>query len=212
MGKVWFVSGTDTDVGKTVATGWLAAKWIHQGYETITQKLIQTGSKEGSPDISLHRELMQKEFPEDQEGLTAPEVFTYPASPHMASQIDSREIDFEKILKATATLSERYERVLVEGAGGLMVPLTPKLLTIDFVAQQQWPVIFVTSGKLGSINHTLLSFEALKTRGMVLSHVIFNDWHLLPDEKIDEDTFAFLAKWLHREWPETELLRCPKLF
>lgn len=212
MGRVWFVSGTDTDVGKTVATGWLAAQWIHQGHETITQKLIQTGSEEGSPDIRLHRELMQKEFPEDQEGLTAPEVFTYPASPHMASQIDAREIDFEKILKATSTLSGRYQRVLVEGAGGLMVPLTPKLLTIDFVAQQQWPVIFVTSGKLGSINHTLLSFEALKTRGMVLSHVIFNDWHPLPDKKIDEDTFAFLAKWLHREWPETELLRCPKLF
>lgn len=212
MGKVWFVSGTDTDVGKTVATGWLAAKWIHQGHETITQKLIQTGSEEGSPDIRVHRQLMQKEFPEDYEGLTAPEVFTYPASPHMASQIDAREIDFEKILKATSILSGRYERVLVEGAGGLMVPLKPKLLTIDLVAQQHWPVIFVTSGKLGSINHTLLSFEALKTRGMVLSHVIFNDWHPLPDKKIDEDTFAFLAKWLHREWPETELLRCPKLF
>lgn len=212
MSKVWFVTGTDTDVGKTVATGWLAAQWIRQGHETITQKLIQTGSEEGSPDIRLHRKLMQKQFPEDKEGLTAPEVFTYPASPHMASRIDGREIDFEKILEATSTLLKRYERVLVEGAGGLMVPLTSTLLTIDFVARQQWPVIFVTSGKLGSINHTLLSFEALKTRGMVLSHVIFNDWHPLPDKKIDEDTYAFLAKWLHREWPTTELLRCPKLF
>ncbi len=212
MGNVWFVSGTDTDVGKTVATGWLAAQWIRNGHKTITQKFIQTGSQGGSPDIHQHRKIMQKQFLEDEEGLTAPEVFSYPSSPHMASRIDGRKINFEKILNATEILSARYERLLVEGAGGLMVPLTTTLLTIDFVAQQNWPVIFVTSGKLGSINHTLLSLEALKTRGMILSHVIFNDWHPLPDKKIDEDTFAFLAKWLHREWPTTELLRCPKLF
>ena len=92
-----------------------------------------------------------------------------------------------------------------------MEPLTETLLTIDFVAQQKWPVIFVTSGKLGSINHTLLSLEAMRSRGMKLSHLIFNDWHPLPDEKIDENTYAFFHHWLNQYWPKVQMLRCPRL-
>lgn len=211
MGNVWFVTGTDTDVGKTIATGWVARQWMEQGHRTITQKLIQTGSEHGSPDIEVHRRFMQMVFDEDKEGLTAPEVFSYPCSPHMASALQKRPINFQKILKATQVLSERYDRVIVEGAGGTMVPLTETLLTIDFVAQQKWPVIFVTSGKLGSINHTLLSLEAMRSRGMKLSHLIFNDWHPLPDEKIDENTYAFFHHWLNQYWPKTQMLRCPRL-
>jgi cobyric acid synthase len=64
---------------------------------------------------------------------------------------------------ATQELAAQYEIVLVEGAGGLMVPLTENLLTIDYIQQQAYPVILVTSGRLGSINHTLLSFAALKS-------------------------------------------------
>ena len=77
MQNVCFVTGTDTDVGKTFATGWIARQWIEQGHRTITQKLVQTGSDHGSPDIDVHRRLMQMSFPEDEEGLTAPEVFPY---------------------------------------------------------------------------------------------------------------------------------------
>lgn len=93
-----------------------------------------------------------------------PEIFSYPASPHLASQLDNRPIDFDKIKRATEELSERYDSVLLEGAGGLMVPLTTELLTIDYIVQEKYPLIFVTSGKLGSINHTLLSLEAIQTR------------------------------------------------
>lgn len=211
MQNVWFVTGTDTDVGKTFSTGWIARQWIEQGHRTITQKLVQTGSDHGSPDIDVHRRLMQMNFPEDEAGLTAPEVFPYPCSPHMASALQNRAIDFEKILKATQVLSERYDRVIVEGAGGIMVPLTEELLTIDFVARQKWPIIFVTSGKLGSINHTLLSLEAMKNRGMELGYLIFNDWHTLPDENIDSNTYEFFTRWLSLYWPKAEIVRCPKI-
>lgn len=71
-------------------------------------------------------------------------------------------------------MAERFEIVLLEGAGGLMVPLTTSLLTIDYVAQHQFPVILVTSGRLGSINHTLLSLEALKSRGLKLKALVYN--------------------------------------
>lgn len=103
-----------------------------------------------------------------------PEIFTYPCSPHLAAEIDHRPIDFDKIEKATRQLSETYDAVLLEGAGGLMVPLTRDLLTIDYVAQKNYPLIFVTSGKLGSINHTLLSLEAVTRRGIRLHTVAYN--------------------------------------
>ena len=166
--NVFFVSGIDTNIGKSYATAYLAHLWNKQGCRTITQKFIQTGNPEGySEDIELHRRLMGMEYlPEDEQGLTKPEIFSYPASPHLASRIDNRAIDFDKIKHATEVLSERYDAVLVEGAGGLMVPLTEDNLTIDYVQESGYPLVFVTSGRLGSINHTLLSFEAIERRGI----------------------------------------------
>ncbi|WP_335855466.1 dethiobiotin synthase, partial [Acinetobacter baumannii] len=112
----------------------------------------------------------------------------YPASPHLATRLDNREIDFQKIENATQTLAERFEIVLLEGAGGLMVPLTTSLLTIDYIAQHQFPVILVTSGRLGSINHTLLSLEALKSRGLKLKALVYNLKDESKDPLISQDT------------------------
>ena len=129
-GNIYFVSGIDTDIGKSYATGYIARTWNGQGVRTITQKLIQTGNDGISEDIVLHRRIMGTGLlPEDREGLTMPEIYSYPCSPHLAAEIDGRPIDFSKIEKATAVLSDRYDAVLLEGAGGLMVPLTRELLT-----------------------------------------------------------------------------------
>ena len=94
-----------------------------------------------------------------------PEIFSYPCSPHLASRIDGRPIDFDKIERATEELSRRYDVVLLEGAGGLMVPLTDELLTIDYIAQKGYPLLFVTSGKLGSINTHCSAWKPSKTGG-----------------------------------------------
>ena len=160
--NVFFVSGMDTGIGKSYATGYIARDWTDKGIRTITQKFIQTGNQDVSEDIELHRRIMGVDFfPEDVERLTMPEIYSYPCSPHLAAEIDKRPIDFEKIEHATDILSERYDAVLLEGAGGLMVPLTRDLLTINYIAQHQLPLIFVVSGRLGSINHILLSLEAI---------------------------------------------------
>ncbi|NUF85185.1 dethiobiotin synthase, partial [Acinetobacter seifertii] len=188
-GQIYFVSGIDTEIGKTYATGFLAKLWTEQGKKVITQKLIQTGNADISEDIEKHREIMgQGWFQEDHDKLTMPEIFSYPASPHLATRLDNREIDFQKIENATQTLAERFEIVLLEGAGGLMVPLTTSLLTIDYVAQHQFPVILVTSGRLGSINHTLLSLEALKSRGLKLKALVYNLKDESKDPLISKDT------------------------
>lgn len=210
--NVFFISGIDTDAGKSYATGFLARELNANGKRTITQKLIQTGNVGHSEDIDLHRKIMGIDFTEeDREGLTMPEIFSYPASPHLASRLDNRSIDFDKIAEATRELSQRYEIVLLEGAGGLMVPLTDELLTIDYVAQKGYPLIFVTSGKLGSINHTLLSFEAIRSRGIELHTVMYNLYPTVEDKTIQEDTQAFIRKYMAQHFPQAEFVVVPEI-
>lgn len=210
--NIYFVSGIDTNIGKSYATGILARMWNEAGVRTITQKFIQTGNVGYSEDIDLHRQLMGIEHTEeDKAGWTMPEIFSYPCSPHLATEIDGREIDFEKIEQATEELSQRYDAVLVEGAGGLMVPLTRDFLTIDYIAQQNYPLIFVTSGKLGSINHTLLSLEAIRHRNIKLDTVAYNLFPEEEDSTIMKDTEQYIRDYIGKNFPYTKFIVIPSV-
>ena len=207
MNNIYFISGIDTDAGKSYCTAWYAAQLIQKGKRVITQKFIQTGNVGHSEDIDLHRRLMGTGYlPEDREGLTMPEIFSYPASPDLAARIDHREINFERIDRATQELARRYDTVLVEGAGGLMVPLKDEYLTIDYIAERGYPLVFVTSGKLGSVNHTLLSLEAVARRGIRLDTVLYNLYPTLADTTIQQDTQQYLRRYLGRHFPQCRFL------
>ena len=211
-GQIYFVSGIDTCIGKTYTTGYLAKLWFEQGQNVITQKLIQTGNDDVSEDIEKHREIMGRGwFAEDESKLTMPEIFSYPASPHLATQIDGRDIDFEKIENATQQLADKFDVVLLEGAGGLMVPLTTELLTIDYLVEKKYPIILVSSGRLGSINHTLLSLEAIQQRGLNLFAVAYNLKDESQDPKISQDTAGYLKRYLNLHFPQTQWIDIPAL-
>ena len=211
-GLVYFISGIDTGIGKTYTTGYLAKLWNEQGRKAITQKLIQTGNVDISEDIQQHREIMGMGwFPEDEAKLTMPEIFSYPASPHLATKIDGREIDFQKIEQAPQQLAEKYAVVLLEGAGGLMVPLTTDLLSIDYIAEKKLPVILVSSGRLGSINHTILSLEVLKSRGLELYALAYNLNDESQDELISKDTAEYLKGYLVKHFPKALWMDIPVL-
>jgi len=205
--NIYFVSGIDTGIGKSYATGLIARQWNATGLRTITQKLIQTGNTAVSEDIILHRQLMGITFTEeDEQKMTMPEIFSYPASPHLAARIDNRNIDFEKIRQATIQLSQLYDVVLIEGAGGLMVPLTEDYLLIDYIQEMGYPLLFVTSGKLGSINHTLLSLEAIAKRRIHLHTLIYNTFPLEADNIINTDTQRYLRNYIQTQFPETKFI------
>lgn len=210
MSEVFFISGIDTDAGKTYATGFLAKKFQDQGKKVVTIKFIQTGCHEFSEDIIVHRKLMGKELPEDKEGLTAPLIFSYPASAQLAAKIDKREIDLKKVDEAIGTLKFEYDIILIEGAGGLMVPITDDFLTIDYPLTRKIPVILVTNGILGSINHTILSLEALKHRDMCLHSVIYNKY-FDKDPIIAQDTHSFIERYLSRNYPGTPMEDIPEI-
>lgn len=219
----YFVSGIHTDAGKSYCTGWYARQLMAEGKSVITQKFIQTGNVGMSEDIEVHRRLMETcLLPEDtllmphlnesgQIGsMTAPLIFTHPCSPQLAARLDNREISLEIIDRASAELDKRYDIVLIEGAGGLMVPLTDDFLTIDYVTSRHLPLIMVVNSSLGSINHALLSFEAIKARGIEMPLVLYNT-HFDTDPLIAEDTFGFITRYLSKHFPDTKILKVPSI-
>lgn len=209
--KVIFISGIDTDVGKTYATGWYAKQLMQQGINVITQKFVQTGCQSISDDIVMHRKLQGIPLQDvDKEGTTCPYIFKYPCSPHLAAQLEKTTIQEKRISQSTQQLLKHYDCVLLEGAGGLYVPYSEIRTTIDYVQQQHYPLILVTSGKLGSINHTLLSLHACAQRNIPILSVIYNKY-LDNDSTISQDTSYFLANYIQQHFPETTFVTMARL-
>ncbi|MBD5252461.1 MAG: ATP-dependent dethiobiotin synthetase BioD [Bacteroides sp.] len=211
MSKAYFISGIDTDAGKTYVTAYIARCLMERGERVITQKFIQTGCTDFSEDIEVHRRLMGTGLlPEDLDHTTAPVIFTYPASAQLAARIDGREIDLEAIDSATRRLLTRYDIVLIEGAGGLAVPITDEFLTIDYIASRRLPLILVTNGILGSISHTVLSLQAAAAHGLEVAAVIYNT-HFDSDAVIAADTRGFIERYVARHFPEAIFATAPTL-
>lgn len=206
---VYFISGIDTDAGKSIVTGVIARTLLKKGVNVVTQKFIQTGCVGISEDILKHREIMGIEPLEvDKDGTTCPYVMTYPASPHLAAEIDKVDIDVTRIHQSTVKLAAMYDMVLLEGAGGLYVPVTRDYLTIDYIQEYKHPLILVSSSKLGSINHTLMSLELCRLRGIEVKYVVYNDFPN-DSEFIKNDSITIIRQYLQQHFPECELLELP---
>lgn len=201
---IYFVSGIDTDAGKSFVTGIIAKRLIEKGITTITQKFIQTGGE--NIDIPIHRKIMGMPMTEyDKNMTTCPVMFSYPCSVHLASKLDNKEIDYSAIEKSIKTLSKQYDIVLLEGAGGLCVPLNGLYTTIDYIKENKLPVIFVTSGKLGSINHTILSLEACRARNIEVPIIAYNH-HFDTDKIISKDTLEYIKTYTTHYHPNSEVI------
>lgn len=214
---VLFISGIDTDIGKTIATGQLARALYQKEHKIITQKLVQTGCCDIAEDLITHRNMMGLPLQRvDKDGTTCPYVFSKPASPHLSSALEQTAIEPDVITAATDKLLKDYDIVLLEGAGGLMVPITHSLLTLDYIAKQGYPIVLVTSGRLGSINHTLLSIEAIESRSLKLHALIYNQWQpnnddstYKKDDEIVDSTRQYLYAYLQAKHPQTYWVDLP---
>ena len=206
---VYFISGIDTDAGKSIVTGVIARTLLQKGVHVITQKFIQTGCVGISEDILKHREIMGIPPQEvDRDGTTCPYVMTYPSSPHLAAEIDRVEIDVERIHRSTEKLAAAYDVVLLEGAGGLYVPVSRQYLTIDYIQEYKHPLILVSSSKLGSINHTLMRLELCRLRGIEVAYVVYNDFPN-DSEWIKNDSITIIRQYLDEHFPDCRLLELP---
>ena len=196
--RVFCISGIDTDIGKTIATGILARFYLEKGVRTITQKIVQTGCIGLSEDIIRHRQIMQIELqPVDLSGLTCPYVFPVPCSPHLAAKLENRTIDCNVIRRATASLLDQFELVLLEGAGGLYVPLNEEETFIDYLEAEQYPLILVSSSRLGSINHTLSALELARLRNIEVAAVLYNRF-APADSRMEQDSREVFDRYMQK--------------
>ncbi len=208
---VVFVTAIDTGVGKTFVTGLMARYLALRGRRVITQKLVQTGCRGVSEDIAVHRELMGIELTDDdKQGLTCPYVLDYPASPHLAAAMQDVRIEPRVLSEATATLAARYEYVLLEGVGGIEVPLTETTTTLDYVAEQGYPLIVVSSPRLGSINHTLLTLRAARMRGLDVRGIVYNR-HKEQDRPIADDSRRVFERALRENGADGWIVDVPEV-
>lgn len=158
--KTYFITGIGTDVGKTVA-----AAILTEALEADYWKPIQAGDLTNSDTIKVQNLVSNQKTIFHKESYQ----LTQPMSPHAAAKIDKIEIDLTKI-----SIPETKNNLIIEGAGGLMVPLNNHELIIDLIKRLNAETILVSQNYLGSINHTLLSIEVLKQKGIKVKGIIFN--------------------------------------
>lgn len=205
------ICGIDTGVGKSIVTGLLARFLADSGRSVTTLKLVQTGCTGLSEDIRQHRELMGAPLSDfDKNGTTCPYVFPFPSSPRLAARLEGKIIEAPVLDQATTVLQEEYQWLLVEGAGGLLVPLTEELTLLDYLAERGYPMVLVSSPRLGSINHTLLSLEALQGRNIKLLGIAYNLHGDTPRE-ILQDTLRECKQGLKTYGFEQTLIMVPDL-
>ena len=172
-----FITGTDTGIGKTVVCGLLAGYLRDQGIDVVTQKWIQTGTQDGDSDIAAHAAWAGGEDLgwANLADLRVPCAYPLPASPHLAAAQTQEPVNIERIHKAYQALAARFESVLVEGIGGVLVPIDHNRLVVDIVRELTLPVLIVSANRLGTINHTLLTVEALRARDLDILGLVFHE-------------------------------------
>jgi dethiobiotin synthetase len=204
-GKGVFITGTDTDAGKTIAAAAVLVSMRASGIDAVPMKPVQTGGLGNrEPHTSGHRQVRESveilapvlrgggqgpelqspdltfclrmaELRPDPEELhdMAPFIYEPACSPHLAAAKSGREISLERILEAFRSLLRRHEQVVVEGAGGVLAPISGNQTMIDLMAMLGLPVILAARPGLGAINHALLSIREIERSGITLHGIIF---------------------------------------
>ncbi len=174
-----FVAGTDTGVGKTLVAAGIV-RWLrNQGIDAVPMKPVQTGGElRGdrlvAPDLEFHLSASNLRPNRDEMQLMSQYVYEPACSPHLAGRMAQRYTEPSIVKDCADKLLLNHRAVIVEGAGGIMVPLNESATMLDLMKMLGYPVVLVAKLGLGTINHTLLSIHALRTAGMDLIGVVFN--------------------------------------
>ena len=174
--KGYFITGTDTNVGKTVVTACLLALYREQGIDAGVMKPIETGvdqecSSEANSDAKFLLTISGNGDPIEE---ICPIRLKPTAAPLQAARIAGQTIDISLILENFRRLQAKHDRMLVEGIGGLLVPLTADYSVSDLIKDMNLPLIIVSRFSLGTINHTLLTVKAAQETGVEIAGIILN--------------------------------------
>jgi dethiobiotin synthase len=168
-----FITGTDTDIGKTAVSALLLAELRRRGINAAPMKPAQTGCSGGVPDLDYSLSMSSMEVSPEIYQTMAPYTFEPACSPHLAAEMAGTEIDLAEIVIAARTLAKDYDFIVTEGAGGTIVPLNRRETMLDLMQALKLPVLIAARPGLGTINHTLLTIRALRSDGLNIAGVVF---------------------------------------
>ncbi|MDP3778320.1 dethiobiotin synthase [Methylotenera sp.] len=177
MKQSYFIIGTDTNVGKTYVASALVRHFAKAGYQTIGMKPIASGCEQTPDGDLLNDDVLALSTASNVVApldMTNPYRFSPAIAPHIAAEQAGEIIDCEKIKQAYHELTQLAEVVVVEGAGGFLVPLNRQETLADLAVTLNIPMILVVGMRLGCINHALLTVEAIKSRGLTLAGWVAN--------------------------------------
>lgn len=176
MTKGLFITGTDTGVGKSVVVGGLAKALSKRGVHAGIMKPVASGSRSiDGKQVSEDADFLKRvSCVDDALDIINPYPLIAPLAPSVAARMEGIKVDFEKIKLCYEKLSQKYELLLVEGIGGLFVPLNDNEVIADLIKYLNIPVLIVVGSKLGAINHTLLTITCAKALGIEIAGIILN--------------------------------------
>lgn len=188
MIKGIFVTATGTDVGKTLVAAGLMRHLRCRGTDCAIMKPVQTGAardQEGrlAPDVETVLKAAGTDEDESSRTLATSYLYKPACSPHLAASLAGETISLPSILAQATKLAAGHERLIVEGAGGVMVPLNQTQTMLDLMVLLKMPAVLVGLSGLGTINHVLLSLAALRSRGVEVLGVVLNDREAAPAEE-----------------------------
>jgi dethiobiotin synthetase len=191
--QAYFVTGTDTEVGKTYATCALLRLAHGRGLRALGMKPVAAGVDAGGRNEDVEQLIAASSFAAPRE-LVNPYCFEAPVAPHIAAAIEGTGIDPGRIAAAARDLAADADLLLVEGVGGFRVPLGDDIDTADLAVRLGLPVILVVGLRLGCLNHALLTAEAIRSRGLKLAGWIANG--IDPDMPWPEENITALKERL----------------
>ena len=177
MSKGYFITGTDTGVGKTLVAGGLAALCKNKGLNVGVMKPVATGCKRVNNTLVSDDAVFLKFLAEveDEYELINPVSLEQPLAPIVAARLSNTKIDTDKINTAYDTLCERHEYMIVEGIGGLLVPIDEYYFVVDMAEEMELPLIVVCRPTLGTINHTLLTVSYARQHGLEVKGIFVKE-------------------------------------
>jgi len=199
------VTGTGTEVGKTVVAATIARTLASEGQRVHVFKPAVTGLDEG---VETDHALLRRASGSDQsDEQIAPYRYGPPASPHLAAAMAGEKIDPERLLSAARAAADGADFLVCEGVGGLLVPLGPDHLVRDLAVALGYPLAIAASPGLGTINHTMLTIESARRAGLEVASVVLTPWPREPSdiELSNRETIAALGKVEVQALPHLDL-------
>ncbi len=191
--KGFFITGTDTGVGKTIAAGAVIKAMNSLGLKTCAMKPIESGCGREGDVLIPYDGMFLKQIAHMDQPLTAitPCCFESPLAPLSASELEMRHVNMAEIKKAFVGLSKTYEAIVVEGIGGLMVPISKGFYTVGLAAEFGLPLLVIARPGIGTVNHTMLTVNCALREGLQVAGIILN-YSKPPENSLAEKTNPML--------------------